>query len=190
MKLKPWLIAACGAVLVLLAAATLFWPSARPAGAGGDFTLDSADGPVALSDLRGKVVLLYFGYTYCPDVCPTALSAHAAALGVLKPEERAKVAPLFVSVDPERDTPARLKEYARFFHPQMIGLTGAPDRLQVVARQYGVFYARQAANESGQYAVDHTSESYLIAPDGHLAERLPHGASPETIAAALRRWLP
>lgn len=190
MKPKLWLIAAFGAVLVLLAAATLFWPSARPAGTGGDFTLDSADGPVALSALRGKTVLLYFGYTYCPDICPTTLTSHAAALALLKPEERARVVPLFVSVDPERDTPARLKEYAQFFHPQMIGLTAPPARLQAVARQYGVFYARQAANESGQYAVDHTSESYLIAPDGHLAERLPHGASPETIVAALRRWTP
>ena len=91
---------------------------------GGDFTLQSATGPVTLKDYRGKVVLLYFGYTYCPDICPTSLTATAQALGQLAPAELARVQTLFVSVDPERDTPARLKDYGAFFHPSIIGVTG------------------------------------------------------------------
>lgn len=158
--------------------------------AGGDFTLQSADGPVSLKDYRGKVVLVYFGYTYCPDVCPTELTNTAAALRLLKPEENGRVAVLFVSVDPERDTPAHLKEYVAFFHPAMVGITGTPAEVAAVAKQYGVYYARQA-NESttGAYVVDHSSEVYLVGPDGQLAARIPHAAAPETMAAEIRKQL-
>ncbi len=189
-KAMPWVVAVVAGVLLLLAGVSILRPSAPVAGAGGDFTLQTQDGPISLAGLRGKVVLLYFGYTYCPDVCPTALTSYAAALGRLKPEVLAKVAVVFVSVDPERDTLPHLKEYAAFFHPKITGATGSAAQIQALARQYGVFYAKQPANENGNYSVDHTSESYLIAPDGHLAQRLPHGTSPEALAAAIQRWLP
>lgn len=113
---------------------------------GGDFTLQSADGPLALHDLRGRVVLLFFGYTDCPGICPTALADQGAAFRLLKPEELERVAGIFVSVDPERDTPAHLKAYAGSFHPLIRGVTGAPADLQALARRYGVLYARQPAD--------------------------------------------
>ena len=156
---------------------------------GGDFTLQSAAGPVALRDLRGRVVLLFFGYTDCPGICPSALADQAIAFQRLQPDELARVAGLFVSVDPERDTPAHLKDYVRVFHPQLQGVTGPPADLQAIARRYGVLYARQAADASGNYAVDHSSETFVIAPDGRLIARLPYGTPPDAIVAELRRAL-
>ena len=186
--MKPTALRILAALLaLLLIGALFFWPTSKPANL--DFSLTSADGPVALKDFRGKAVLLYFGYTYCPDICPTALTSHAAALKQLRPEELARVAALFISVDPERDQPAHLKEYAAFFHSQIIGVTGSPAQIKEVAQRYGVFYAKQAPDKDGRYSVDHSSESYLIAPDGHLLARLPHASPPEKIAAEIRRAL-
>lgn len=156
---------------------------------GGDFTLQSADGPLALRDLRGRVVLLFFGYSRCPDVCPTALTAQAAALRLLAPGERERVAGLFVSVDPEHETLASLQAYARAFHPQIRGATAPAAELEAVARRYGVLYAAQPADSAGQVAVDHTSDTFVIAPDGRLAARLPLGTPPDSIAAEVRRGL-
>ncbi len=190
------------AIAVLLAALVLglafFWQPELPerplpvaaAPAGGDFTLQSAGGPVALQDFRGKVVLVYFGYTYCPDICPTSLAATAEGLKLLSPEELARVAVIFVSVDPERDTPARLKEYGEFFHPAIIGVTGSVDEVAAIARRYGVFYARQpVATAGGGYVVDHTSDTYVVAPDGRLDGKIPHAAPPEQVAAEIRKRL-
>lgn len=155
-----------------------------------DFTLQAADGPVSLKDYRGKLLLIYFGYTYCPDVCPTALAATAEGLKLLKPEELAKVAMIFVSVDPERDTPARLKEYAEFFHPAIVGATGSPEVLAVIAKQYGVFYARQKIETAGDgYVVDHTSETYMVSPDAHLLGKIAHATPPDQVVAEIRRRL-
>ena len=156
---------------------------------GGDFTLQSADGPVALHDLRGKAVLLFFGFTHCPGVCPAALASHAAALQLLRPEQRLRVVDVFVSVDPERDTPALLKDYAQSFSPKGLGLTGAAADLQALARRYGAFYARQPADADGNYSVDHSADTFLIAPNGKLVARLPQDTPPEAILAELRRWI-
>ncbi|MCL2346221.1 MAG: SCO family protein [Desulfobulbus sp.] len=164
-------------------------PSATAPG-GGDFTLQSADGPVALADFRGKAVLLFFGYTYCPDICPTALSTVATALNQLSAEELADVAVIFVSVDPKRDTPARLKEYVAFFHPAIVGVTGSPEAVAEIARRYGVFYAEQkAATAGGGYVVDHSADTYVIGRDGRLRGALPHGAMPEQVAAEIHKIL-
>jgi protein SCO1/2 len=156
---------------------------------GGDFTLQGPNGPVALRDYLGKVVLIYFGYTYCPDVCPTSLSLMAQAISGLDAAERERVQGIFVSVDPERDTPARLKEYAPFFHPAMIGVSGSDEQIATVARQYGASYMKQKPNADGQYAVDHSSITYVVAPDGKLVARLPHGATPAQIAENVRPLL-
>ncbi len=156
---------------------------------GGDFTLQSADGPLALHDLRGRVVLLFFGYTACPGICPTALMDEAAAFQLLTPGERERVTGILISVDPERDSPALLKAYVGAIHPQLRGVTGSSADLEALARRYGVLYARQAADATGQYAVDHSAELYVIAPDGRLVAKLPQGVSPEAIAAELRRAL-
>ena len=156
---------------------------------GGDFRLTSADGPVALSDFRGKVVAVYFGYTFCPDVCPTSLSLMAQALSALAPAEREQVQGVFISVDPERDTQARLKDYAPFFHPAIIGITGTQEQLSTVARQYGASFTKQKPNADGLYAVDHSSLTYVIDPSGKLAASLPHASTPQQIVAAVRPLL-
>ena len=157
---------------------------------GGDFTLHSAAGPVALGDFRGKVVLLYFGYTYCPDICPTSLAATAEALKQLNPDELARVAVILVSVDPKRDTPARLKEYAEFFHPAIVGVTGTPEELAAVAKRYGVFYAEQKVATAGDgYVVDHSADTYVVAADGKLVGRIAHATPPDQVAAIIRKHL-
>ncbi len=139
---------------------------------GGDFILQSADGRVDTRALRGKVLLVYLGYTHCPDVCPASLAAGAQALSTLTAEERAKVRLIMVSVDPERDTPALLKEYAAYFHPEMIGVTGSAEEIAAVAKSFGAGYIRQPTRPDGSYAVDHTTRTYVVAPDGKLAAAL------------------
>lgn len=177
------------AVMLSVLLAAVLW---LPSGSGRprlDFALESADGPVKLEDFRGKAVLVYFGYTYCPDVCPTALVGHAAALRQLRPEELARVSAIFVSVDPERDRPDRLKTYASFFHPSIIGATASSDEMARIAHRWGVFYARQPADADGRYTVDHSSESFVLDGQGNLVARLPHASPPEMIAGELRRAL-
>ena len=157
---------------------------------GGDFTLESANGPVSLKDYRGKLVLVYFGYTFCPDICPTSLAATAEGLKLLKPEEAARVAMIFISVDPERDTPARLKEYVEFFHPNMVGVTGKPEDLAEIAKRYGVFYAKQKVATAGNgYVVDHSADTYVVAPDGQLVGKIAHATPPNEVAAEIRKHL-
>lgn len=176
----------------------LFWhplpaPHERelpPVPAGGDFQLDTLTGPVKLQEQRGKVVVLSFGYTFCPDICPTSLLATAAGLKALGPAERTRVQAIFVSVDPQRDTLRQLADYVRFFHPQIIGATGTPEQLAELTARYGARYSIQKPDASGNYVVDHTALSYLVAPDGRLAGSLPHGATPEQFVAAVRALLP
>ncbi len=155
--------------------------------AGGDFVLRSADGMVDTKALRGKVLLIYFGYTHCPDVCPASLAAGAQALNTLTAEERAKVRLIMVSVDPERDTPARLKEYAAYFHPEMLGVTGTVE--EVSAKAFGAGYVRQAKRPDGSYAVDHTTRTYVVAPDGRLAVSLELNAPAEKYVETVRGLL-
>lgn len=157
---------------------------------GGDFTLLSAAGPVSLQNYRGRVVWLLFGYTYCPDICPTSLAAAGQLLASLSPSERKNVQVIFVSVDPERDTPERLKEYTRFFHPAIIGVTGGAEQIAAVAKHYGVVYARQPADAHANYAVDHTASSFLIGADGLLADKVGHPPIPAEVAVKIRALIP
>ena len=196
-KLTAFLFAAVA--LGIAAAAWLWWQpdrtghtallpvAERPAG--GDFTLQTADGPISLHELRGKVVLLYFGYAKCPDVCPTSLAMDAQALTALTPEERARTRLLFISLDPERDTPASLKAYAAYFHPEMIAATGSLEQVAAVARAYGVGYAKRPPQPDGSYAVDHSAQTYVIAPDGRLAAMVDFGSTPDKVVSAVREWL-
>lgn len=157
---------------------------------GGDFVLHGAAGPVALADLRGKVVLLYFGYTWCPDICPTNLALIALALRQLTPAELARVAVLFVSVDPARDTRERLAEYAAYFHPQVQGITGSEAEVAAAAALYGAAYRRfDQPNSAMGYTVDHSAFTYLIDPAGRLAGTLGHATPAEQIAREVRRLL-
>jgi len=108
-----------------------------------DFTLTAHTGkPVRLSDFQGKLVLLYFGYTYCPGICPTTLAEVAQALQTLGPQEVEKIQLLMISVDPARDTPHRLAEYLTYFNPTFLGLTGTPDEIATVAASYGIYYRK------------------------------------------------
>ena len=187
-----------GVLAGLIAGVFLFWqpeipdrvlPKANIA-AGGDFTLQSASGPVSLKDYRGKLVLVYFGYTYCPDICPTSLAATAEGLKQLTPAEMARVGMIFVSVDPKRDTPARLKEYVEFFHPAIVGVTGTPEVIAEIAKRYGVFYAEQKVDTAGGgYVVDHSADTFIVTPDGQVLSKIAHGTPPDRIAAAIRKYL-
>ena len=192
----------CGTLAALLAWLALGWQpdeatrapasmagSAAPLPAGGDFTLTSPDGPLNLSDLRGRVVVVYFGYTFCPDVCPTSLALLGQALSMLSADELARVASLMITLDPERDTTDVLKIYAPFFHPTIVGVTGTPEQIAKVAAQYGVRYMKQKPDADGLYAVDHSAFTYVVAPDGKLAAQLPHGSAPDEIVRILRAQL-
>jgi protein SCO1/2 len=157
---------------------------------GGDFTLFGAQGPVSLSDFRGKVVAIYFGYSQCPDVCPTNLSILTAAMKQLSPKELAGFQAIFVSVDPGRDDPERLAKYATFFHPEMLGISGAPVDLMPVVAQYGAFFEVVSySNSEMLYGIDHTSETYLVGKDGVLAAILPHATPRDQLLEAIRREL-
>jgi protein SCO1/2 len=156
---------------------------------GGDFTLAGPAGPVALADYRGKVVVLYFGYTYCPDVCVMSLSLIAQGLAALDEAALQKVQGIFISVDPERDTPERLADYVPFFHPRLIGATGTAEQVATVARMYGSRYRKHPKAADGTYAVDHSSVTYIVAPDGTLLDMLEHATPPEKITAAINKAL-
>lgn len=157
---------------------------------GGDFVLESVDGPVALADLRGKVVLIYFGYTWCPDICPTNLVLIAGALKALTPEELERVRILFVSVDPERDSVERLAEYSGYFHSEIIGLTGTPEQIAEVATLYGAAYRRTELVDSAMgYVVDHSAYSHLVDTQGKLVRNLDHATPSAEIVAAIRTLL-
>ncbi|MGB8301673.1 MAG: SCO family protein [Azonexus sp.] len=192
------LMTIAGLLAALVLGLAIFWqpelperPLPKPAlPEGGDFTLQSADGPVSLNDFRGKLVLVYFGYTYCPDICPTSLAATAEGLKQLTPEELARVAMIFVSVDPKRDTPARLKDYVTFFHPAIVGVTGAPEEIAAIAKRYGVFYAEQKVETAGDgYVVDHSADTYIISTAGQLVGKIAHATPPEQVVETIRKHL-
>lgn len=154
---------------------------------GGDFTLTSDQGPVSLQDFRGKVVPIYFGFTHCPDVCITSLSAIASGLKLLSDEERGQVQPLFITIDPERDDPARVGEYARYFHPSFMGLTGSLDEVSKVAKRHFVIFEKVPLEDSDMgYTMDHSSIVYVVGKDGVIRNLIRHGETPEAIAQALR----
>ena len=157
---------------------------------GGDFVLESASGPLSLANLRGQVVLIYFGYSWCPDICPTNLAFIANALKTLGPDELEQVQVLFISVDPERDDGERLTRYTGYFHPRIRGLRGPPEQIAEVARRYGAAYQRaQGADSALGYTVDHSSAIYVVDPEGRLAVTLDHATAPERIAATIRSLL-
>lgn len=151
---------------------------------GGAFSLvDQAGRPVTEADFAGRWLLVYFGYTYCPDVCPTELGIVAAALDTMGPAGEA-VTPVLVTIDPERDTPAQLADYVSRFHPRMIGLTGSPEQVAQAARAYRVYYAKTRPAGAGDYLMDHSGFVYLVGPDGRVRSLFRPETSPEAMAAA------
>jgi len=164
-------------------------PPLEGAAIGGPFTLTGEDGqPVSWSDFDGKYRTLYFGYTFCPDVCPVDVGRAMAGLKKFEaasPDRAAKVQPLFVSVDPERDTPAVLREFTDQFHPRLIGMTGSKEQLDKVTKEFAAQYSLGEKNEEGGYLVNHTSITYLFGPDGEPIAILPTDAGPDAVAAEL-----
>jgi protein SCO1/2 len=152
---------------------------------GGPFTLTGQDGQqVTDKDFAGEYLLVYFGYTYCPDMCPTGLQSISRALDQLNGDAD-KVQPLFITVDPARDTPARLKEYDSAFHPKIIGLTGTPEQIVSAAREYQVYYEKGEGDQD--YEVDHTSLIFLMNPAGNLVTTFDEEVDPKLIVAALQK---
>jgi protein SCO1/2 len=152
---------------------------------GGPFSLTNQEGrPVTERDFAGGWMLIYFGYSFCPDVCPTELGTMAAALDQLGPAG-SKVVPVFITVDPQRDTPAHLADYVSRFHPRMQGLTGTPEQVAEAARRYRVYFARVQRPEMTDYLMDHSSFIYLVGPDAKVRTLFRQEQSPEAIAAAI-----
>ncbi|MFZ3484344.1 SCO family protein [Sphingomonas sp. 3-13AW] len=160
---------------------------------GGAFALtDGAGRTVRDTDFAGKYRVVYFGYTYCPDVCPVDLQKIAAGLKAFEgthPELAAKVVPIFVTVDPERDTPEVVGRYVTAFHPRMVGLTGTPQAIAEVARAYAVPFAKRQDPGSTEYLMDHGTQAYLMGPDGKPIALLPTDQDPQAIAHELERWV-
>lgn len=156
---------------------------------GGPFQLVDQDGKaVTDASFAGKFMLIYFGFTFCPDVCPTELQAMSTAIDDLGgPGEM--VQPILISVDPARDTPAQLKSYVASFHPRLVGLSGAEEQVAAAAKAYRVYYAKGPADADGNYVMDHTSFVYLMGPDGKLRSVFRAGAAPEVMAAEMEKQL-
>lgn len=159
---------------------------------GGPFTLVDQDGQqVSNTDFQGKYRLVYFGFTYCPDVCPVDLQIIGQGLRQLEksdPRTAAKVQPIFITVDPERDTPAILKEFVAAFHPRLIGLTGTPDAIAAVAKAHGVYFSRRGEEGAKDYLVDHSRVATLFGPKGEPIAIVPHDQGADAVAAELKRW--
>lgn len=150
-----------------------------------EFALHSAAGPVRLSDFRGQPVVLFFGFTSCPDVCPTTLARLGQAMLLLGPQaERVQV--MMVTVDPERDTPAKLAEYTAAFDPRFVGLGGTPAELEAVTTRFGIYHAGSA----GHGGMSHTPNPLLLGPEGSLRAIWPPDLAPEDMAADLRALIP
>lgn len=156
---------------------------------GGDFTLtDHTGATVSTADLDGDYLLIYFGFVFCPDVCPTELAEMAQAIDMLgEPGER--VQPLFVTIDPERDTPAVLAEYVPLFHPRMVGLTGSPAEIADVAEAYRAYYRRVESEEYTYYLMDHSSFIYLTDGSGDLLYLFAPRHTPEDMAETIRSFM-
>ena len=154
---------------------------------GGPFELTDHTGHVRTQrDFRGQLMLVYFGFTYCPDICPTDLQAIGLALDKLG-NDAARVQPLFVTVDPERDTREHLAEYVKLFHPRLIGLTGSLDSIRKAADAYKVYFAKvPISKEANDYTVDHTAYIYLMDRDGNYLGFFPPGTSADRMAEIIR----
>jgi protein SCO1/2 len=182
-------------VVVIAAAAAVLWiwdggrmqSSAGEALVGGPFALTDQHGqPVTEQDFAGRYMLIYFGYTYCPDVCPMSLTNMVAALDQLPPEQAGQVVPILITIDPERDTVEQLASYASLFDPRLVALTGSEDEVRAAAKAYRVYYHKaEAGADTKDYLVDHSTFVYLMGPDGKYLTHFGLNASPEEMAETI-----
>ena len=162
---------------------------------GGAFSLVNQHGQLTdQTDFAGRPLLVYFGFTYCPDVCPMSLDLLGAALDMLAqsaPQKAAQLQPVFISVDPARDTPAQLKDYLSYFHPSLTGLTGSPEQVDAVKKSFRVYAAKSPARDAnGNYNVDHSSFFYLMDGDNRYLAHFSQNMSAEALAAGIAAKLP
>jgi protein SCO1/2 len=161
---------------------------------GGAFALIDQDGkPMTDKDFKGKYRLMYFGYTFCPDVCPTDVAVIAKGLKgyeAAQPGRAARVQPIFITVDPERDDPKALKAFVSAFHPRLIGLTGPPAAIDAARKAYGIYARKVVTSDPDNYLVDHFAVTYLFGPDGAPLAFLPHeGMTPQDVTAMLETYV-
>lgn len=185
--------------LALLAGCRGGSPAAEPAplaGAkiGGDFVLTDQDGKRFDSKaLAGRYRTVYFGYTFCPDVCPTDMAVLGQGLKAFEGRDAAraaKIQPIFITVDPERDTPPVLKAFVRAFHPRLIGLTGSPAEIAAVAKKFGIYFRKGEPVKGAEgYMVDHSRQTVLFGPDGAPIALVPTDADAKSVADLLDRWV-
>lgn len=160
------------------------FPEFKPA-----FSLHSVDGPFKLSDIHGKVGLIFFGYAHCPDVCPATMVNFGQALDLLNDEERSKVRTIFVSLDPDRDTPEIMAKYTGFFHNDILGLSGSVEEITAAAKSFKIAFEHDKPNAIGNYSLNHSTYIYIVRPDGNIGHLVGHQSSPKAIAAELRFWI-
>jgi protein SCO1/2 len=160
---------------------------------GGPFTLtDSTGKTVRWSDFAGKYRIVYFGYTYCPDVCPndmTMLMKGFAAFKAEHPDLAAQVVPMFISVDPERDTPAKVGEFTQAFSDDLLGLTGTPEQIADAAKKFAIYYEKGTKNAEGGYLVNHSTQTYLMGRKGEPIALIPLDEGPKAVTASLEKWV-
>ena len=156
---------------------------------GGDFTLDSNQGKISLSDYDGKVRMLYFGYTFCPDVCPGSLQRIGAAFKKLNPDELAQVQGMLISVDPDRDTVQKLEDYTKYFHPQIVGVTGTKEQIDEIAKRYDVKYRKAEGSSPESYLVDHTGYIFVLDKKGKIRDYLPHAVQIGRAVEVIRKLI-
>lgn len=187
------LIAACDTAAPSPAGPSPDGVDLRGSTVGGDFALIDKNGKtVRWSDFAGRYRLVYFGFTWCPDVCPTDMQRLAQGLRLFardNPELARKVQPIFVTVDPERDTPAKVGEFAAAFHPDLIGLTGTPAQIEAAKTAFKVFARKGERQPNGGYLIDHSNIAYLFDPAGKPLGTLPTDKGPEAVAAELAGWV-
>lgn len=186
----PWgvIIGILAVVAVAVGVRLWLWQDSGHGPIGGPFTLVAGDGKTVTDrDFRGQWLLIYFGYTFCPDVCPTSLSLAVSALEKLPPQVESKITPLFITVDPSRDTPAVMKDYVTAFHPRMVGLTGSEAQVKAAISAYRVYASRAKSDDPSAYTMDHSSILYLVGPDGKFVTHFSHGVAADDIAQVLKQ---
>ena len=160
---------------------------------GGSFTLTNQDGnQISDSDFAGQYRIFYFGYTYCPDVCPVDLQKIMQGLALAEkadPTMVKKIQPFFVTIDPERDGVEQIGQYVSAFHPRLIGLTGSAEEIADVAKKYLIIYQKQESEGASEYLMDHSRQAYLFGPDGQPLAMLPYDDTPQKIADEIQKWV-
>jgi cytochrome oxidase Cu insertion factor (SCO1/SenC/PrrC family) len=196
MRRFSWIM--CGLIAVILGVGLLLnygqaptLPESRhygKAAIGGAFeAVDHLGQPFSQDNLQGKYSLVYFGFTYCPDICPTSLLVIAETLDSLPESMTERILPVFITIDPKRDTVEMMKQYVSNFHPKLVGVTGTPEQMAAVAKAYKVYFNQMPAEDgSDNYLVDHSGFLYLMGPDGQYLTHFPHNVSMQTLAEKLR----